>query len=43
MILVPQNKKWRDSSGAIEEAAKLRRARDSSVAGILETGTDSPE
>lgn len=43
MILVPQNKKCFASSGATDEADKLRSRKDSSVAGTLETGTDSPK
>jgi hypothetical protein len=42
MILVPQYKKCFAISGAMDEAARLRWCRDSSVAGTFETGTDSP-
>ena len=39
---MPQNKKCLASSGAIDEAARLRMCKDSSIAGTFETGTDSP-
>ena len=42
IILVPQNKKCLARIGGIEEASRFRSCKDSSVAGIFDTGTDSP-
>ena len=42
MIFVPENRKYFATSGWIEDALRSSRAKHSSVAGYLETGTDSP-
>ena len=43
MILVPQNKKCLASSGAMEVDERLIKPIASFVAGIFDTGTDSPD
>lgn len=42
MILVPQKRKCFASAGVMEDLPSSRSLNASSVAGTLETGTDSP-
>src|SRR3954447_19289836 len=42
IIFVPQNKKCFARPGAIDVAERSNEFNDSSIAGTLETGTDSP-
>ena len=43
MILVPLNRKCLATSGFIVLELKLNKCKDSSVAEIFDTGTDSPK